>query len=140
MEVRKKTCFVLSNLKFINFQGNIMKKIVALLFFFYSLQSFALFDPKISKNGKCLVTGVVKNEYCVNELVFFENDTDETTETGNGKIVKIKIDKKDKRPKAWVHVREGKALDPNTKLYRNLKGRVIIIDSSDLHKAELVKD
>ena len=97
-------------------------------------------NTEFGKNGKFLVTGVVKNEYCVNELVFFENDTDKTTEIGNGKIVKIKIDKSDKRPKAWVHVKEGKALDPNTKLYRNLKGRVIVIDSSDLHKAELVKE
>ena len=117
-----------------------MKKLLFLLFCLYSVHSFALFDPKISKNGKCLVTGLLKNEYCLNELVFFENDTDETTEIGNGKIVKIKIDKKDKRPKAWVHVREGQALDPNTKLQRNLKGRVIVIDSSDLHKAELVKE
>ena len=45
------------------------------------------------------MTGVVKNEYCVNELVFFENDTDKTTEIGNGRIVKIKVDKKDKDQK-----------------------------------------
>jgi hypothetical protein len=63
-------------------------------------------------------------------MVFFENDTEELTQVGNGK---------DKRPKARIHVREGSAMNPNTKLPLNLKGRVLVIDSSDLYKAEEVK-
>lgn len=115
-----------------------MKSLTFFFFLLFSLKSWALFDPKISNNGKCLVTGLLKNQYCVNEMVFFENDTEESTQIGNGKIVKIILGK-DKRPKARIHVREGSAMNPNTKLPLNLKGRVLVMDSSDLYKAEEVK-
>jgi hypothetical protein len=116
-----------------------MTKFTAFLFLMFPLVSFALFDPEMSKGGKCLITGMTKNEFCVGEGVAFEETDKEGTKTGTGKIKKIKIDSKDKRPKAMVHVEEGTSDYAPTKSKLNLKGRVLWIDSSDLYKAERVK-